>query len=111
MRPVASPKKDKAMGQEVRKQVVDVFTQKLQRNFRLYCQEQSLPSDLEQFMTYIIDHGIIDKHTIRHYAILEVFNELYPANEHKKTQTVEQLARRFNVSARSIWNVLQKRRL
>ena len=99
------------MNQEIRKQVIDVFSKKLQGNFQVYCQDQGLPVDFEQFTTYMIDHGLIGKNAIRQYAILEAFKELYPANEYKKTQTVEQLARRFNVSARSIWSILRKEKL
>ncbi len=91
-----------------RKQEMDIFCRKLHVNFRRYCAEHQLPEELENFTTYLIDQELIGNHTIRHYAISELFKELYPGNEHRKTQTVEQLASRFNLTPRSIWNVLRK---
>ena len=55
-----------------------------------------------------IDQQLIDNSTIRQYAITELFKDLYPKNAYKKTQTVEQLAGRFNLTPRSIWNALRK---
>jgi len=91
-----------------RKQVVDIFCEKLEANFQQYCAEHGLPVHIGSFTTYLIDQELIDGNVIRHYAILELFKDLYPVNEHQKTQTVRILAKRFNLSARTIWNVLRK---
>ncbi len=91
-----------------RKQVLDIFSEKLCRNYRDYCRQQGLEESLKGFTTYLIDRELVDGHTIRQYAIIELFHELYPANGQPKTQTVELLAGRFNLTQRTIWNVLRK---
>ena len=96
------------MKQATRKQEMEIFCKKLHLNFRQYCTEHQLPEELDNFTTYLIDQELIDNHTIRQYAILELFKDLYPENKHRKTHTVELLANRFNLTPRSIWNVLRK---
>ncbi|MCB0572911.1 MAG: hypothetical protein KDC66_24250 [Phaeodactylibacter sp.] len=97
------------MKQATRKQEVDIFCKKLQANFHRYCATHQLPEKLENFTDYLIDQELIGDNTIRQYAISELFNDLYPENEFKKTQTVEQLAGRFNLTPRHVWNVLRKK--
>ncbi|MCB9040058.1 MAG: hypothetical protein H6557_25840 [Lewinellaceae bacterium] len=96
------------MKQVTRKQIMDIFCEKVLDNFRIYCAEHQLPEDMDNFTTYLIDQELIDNNAIRQYAILESFKELYPGKEHRKTHTVELLAGRFNLTPRSIWNVLRR---
>ena len=96
------------MKQATRKQIMDIFCGKLLGNFRCYCNEHQIPEELDNFATYLIDQELIDTSIIRQYAILESFKDLYPGKETRKTHTVELLAGRFNLTPRSIWNVLRK---
>ena len=96
------------MKRTARKQEIDVFCDKLLHNYKKYCQIHQLPEGLNSFTTYLIDESLIEDSAIRQYAITELFKELYPRNEYKKTRTVEQLASRFNLTTRSIWNVLRR---
>jgi len=103
-----SSKFAKLMKHNTRKQEMDIFCKKLNMNFRRYCAEHRLPEELDNFTAYLIDQELIGDSTIRQYAILELFKELYPENKGRKTQTVELLASRFNLTPRSVWNVLRK---
>jgi len=96
------------MKRNIRKQEIEIFSQSLQNSFRHYCAQHRLREDLENFTTYIIDRELISPGVIRQYAILAAFAEVYPANGRSKTETVERLADRFNLTTRSIWNVLRK---
>ncbi len=98
------------MEQVTRKQIMDIFSEKLLENFRQYCAHHRRPEELDNFTTYLIDQELIDKNVIRQYAILESFKDIYPGNGHRKTHTVDLLASRFNLTPRSIWNVLRKER-
>lgn len=107
VRPAPTSKPDR-MKQATRKQIMDIFCEKLLGNFRCYCNEHQIPEELDNFATYLIDQELIDTSIIRQYAILESFKDLYPGKETRKTHTVELLAGRFNLTPRSIWNVLRK---
>lgn len=88
--------------------MMDIFCEKLYSNFQSYCNEQQLPEKLDTFTTYLIDQELIEGRIIKQYAIREFFKEVYPVNDLKKTKAVELLANRFNLSTRSIWNILRK---
>lgn len=91
------------------KQMVDVFCGKLQHNFHNYCKEYQLDSSLDNFLTYLIDRNLINRREIRRYAIAHTFEEHYKDQcQYSKTQSVGLMARRFNVSERSVWSALQQ---
>ncbi|MFN7116404.1 MAG: hypothetical protein ACK4TA_06355 [Saprospiraceae bacterium] len=96
------------MEQYSRKYVFDIFSEKLRGKFAIFCREHRQQDTLENFITYLIDQDIIPPSTIKHYAINETFNELYASSAQPKTEVVNTLADRFNLSPRSIWNALRK---
>ncbi len=91
-----------------RKFILDIFSEKLREKFEVFCKEHRQYNNIENFVTYLIDQEIIPPSTIKHYAINETFNELFIDNEKQKTEIVNTLANRFNLSPRSIWNALRK---
>lgn len=96
------------MEKQNRKQVLDIFTQKLQNKFEIYCKEHRQDVKLDNFITYMIDQELISPSIISQYAIAEVFNEIYKDSEEQKTEVVNMVAHRFNLTPRSIWNILRK---
>lgn len=96
------------MGKQNRKYVLDIFSEKLRLKFETFCEDHRQNKSLENFITYLIDQDLITPGAIKHYAINETFNELYPDNEMQKTAVVNTLANRFNLTPRSIWNALRK---
>lgn len=92
-----------------RKQLTDVFYQKLFENFEQYCHRHDQEVNLSKFLDYLLDNNIIQDSKVRNYAIKQSFEELYNKNEGKKTMTVNMLADRFNLTPRSVWNVLRDR--
>lgn len=93
-----------------RKQILDTFSEKLRTNFEEYCQIQGIEGNRDHFITYLYDHKLIASSAIKQYTILATFDDLFQEKEGKKTETVELLAHRFNLTPRSIWNVLRKRK-
>ena len=91
-----------------RKLILDKFQKYVENNFTDYCQKHKIPEDVNCLLTYLIDHNIISSKEIQKYTIKNEFENLYPKNEHQKTKTVIDLAGRFNLSERSVWNVLRK---
>lgn len=93
-----------------KKQVLDIFSERVCKNFEQYCREYRQANDLSNFVTYLIDTELIQDSAIKQYTIAETFEELMANYDGHKTQTVEALARRFNLTPRSIWNALRKHR-
>ena len=88
------------------KLLLDTFSEKLNNNFLNYCEKHDQNKDIERFITYVLDQNLIPHSTIRKYTILETYEEIL--NQHEsKTKTVNLLADRFNLSTRSIWNLLR----
>lgn len=98
------------MEKQNRKYVLDIFSEKLRSRFEVFCREHRQNTSLENFITYLIDQDLITPGAVKHYAIVETFNELYPSKKQQKTDIVNTLADRFNLTPRSIWNALRKNR-
>ena len=91
-----------------KKQIFDIFSERLKQNFTGYCEKFEQQEDLHNFITYLIDHELVPLHTVQRYTLIEEYNRLYERNDKQKTKTVHDLAMKYNVSARTIWNLLRK---
>ncbi len=92
-----------------KKQIVDVFCKSLNTDFQAYCIRHGMEENFDTFITYAIDFNFIPDSTIQHYAIQKTFEDLEQKKQMKKTEQVNELAHRFNLTARSIWNILRKK--
>lgn len=91
-----------------RKSILDIFFDKIELNFNHYCQKLEVESTNERLLTFLVDQELISNSNIQHYAILAAFEDAYQKNGEQKTKAVKEVAIRFNLSQRSIWNVLRK---
>lgn len=90
-----------------KKQLLDTFQKSLENSFENYCDRHHSPDNIGCFITYLIDHNLIETSTIKRYTILKEFDTLYSQNGNHKTLTVKTLASKYNVSERSVWTVLK----
>lgn len=95
------------MRKVTQKHLLDTFSEKLDDNFLDYCNKYGQEKDINSFITFVLDLGLIPPSNIRKYAIQATFEELAQKQQGSKTQTVHLLAERFNLSVRSIWNLLR----
>lgn len=96
------------MGNELnRKQILDLFENQLFQSYEDYCQKHGLQPDYKGLITYIIDQELINPSTIQKYTVLKAFHDQCVDIRGQKTQTVEVLADRFNLSSRTIWSILK----
>ncbi len=96
------------MNKVYQKEVLDLFSDRLRQNFKSHCVNCHMPDDLAHFVTYLIDRDLINSSIIRKYAIKEAYYDLHEKEEIGKTQVVQVLSKRFNVSKRTVWSVLQE---
>ncbi|MEM8909313.1 MAG: hypothetical protein AAGD05_15815 [Bacteroidota bacterium] len=93
--------------EEHRKHIMEVFQQHLANSFGEHCLKHEDTPAVEAFITFLIDRHLLTPVTIRRYAIRVEFDRLYAQRVYRKTQIVELLADRFNVSPRYIWSLVQ----
>ena len=93
------------------KQLLDTFSDRLKDQFEDFCEQQSMLPSNDLLITYIIDKSLIPPVTLQHFTIIATFNELQAQQKMTKTQIVQVLANRFNLSQRSIWNILAKQKM
>lgn len=88
------------------KRLVDTFTTHVMADFKHYLEEYGHNDLVEEFITYLIDFNIIDPLTIKRYAILKDYDLLLATGEHKKTAVLKKISRKYNLSERSLWDVI-----
>lgn len=91
-----------------RKQILDLFQDRLCKGYEKYCQIHELDSNLGGLITYLIDQDLIPASTIQKYTLFKEFEAEQEKKPIQKTQTVENLAHRFNLSERTVWNILKQ---
>ncbi len=91
-----------------RKQVLELFEQGLLEDYRAYCRSFNLVPDLHGFITYVVDQEFIPPATMARFAILREYErQLQEPQKIKKSELIEHLAERFNLSTRTVWNILR----
>lgn len=94
----------------LRKQLLDEFCYLTVNSYREYCLENNLQQDTEGLITYLIDHEFIKASTIRHYAVQQKYTRLLPEMNNHKSKTVSFLAKRYNLSERSVWSAVKSQK-
>jgi len=92
-----------------RKQLVEEFCDRIKSDFNNYCEQFERANTRDHFITFLIDYELIPSKQIKDYTILRIFDNEHPGSK-SKTQVVHELAQRFNLSARSLWSILRKKR-
>lgn len=92
---------------DTHKYLMERFALFLTENYQLY-KRQHLPQEetLNSFITYLIDHRVIESVTIKRYTIIEEFSNII-VDSKRKTDAVNILSDRFNISERTVWNIIK----
>ena len=102
---------------DIGKYMMERFTLSLIDNYNVYHEQHRFPYDdileqyrindtLNSFITYLIDHRLIEESTIKRYTVLQEFTKIIGEARHK-TEAVNILSQRFNISERTIWNIMK----
>lgn len=91
-----------------RKLILDAFEQRVSKGYLEYCAAHTLPPDLNGLITYIIDQDLIPPPLIQKYTLQKEFMDQFNGDRGQKTQMVENLADKFNLSSRTVWNMLKR---
>jgi hypothetical protein len=90
-----------------RKHILDRFQQHLSENYETWCERHGVLKSDDRLVTFLIDQDLIPATLIQRYAILREFDKLSKDPFFHKTHTVNTLAHRFNISERTVWNILK----
>lgn len=93
-----------------RKYILDRFQAHLLKKYQSYCDRHNISDEIEHLITFIIDQELISEKNIKHFTVLQEFDDIYPHEDYHKTRTVNALADRFNLSERTVWGILKNGR-
>jgi len=96
------------MEQQRRKQILDNFQEYLCNSYETYCQKHDEDIDIEGFVNFLIDRELIPNTNINRFTIQKEFERLFPTQGYHKTNTVELISDKYNISQRTVWNILKK---
>jgi len=91
-----------------RKHLLDKFQAHISHNYETWCDQHDVPSSEGRLLTYLIDQDLIPASCIMRYTVLREIERLNAEQGFHKTQSVAVLASRFNLSERTIWNILKQ---
>jgi len=86
---------------------MDRFQEHLYRNFDTYCARHGVEKTEAGLLTFLIDQDLIPPTNVQRYAVLREFEKLHHEQEFRKTEAVDLLANRFNISTRTVWSIVK----
>jgi len=93
------------------KKLMDNFFSLIHADFKNYCERHHSVEDNDTFLTFLYDLNLLNENAIRRYTILEEYEKMHALPSFQKTKVVRLLANRFQVTDRSIWNILASNNL
>jgi hypothetical protein len=66
-----------------------------------------LPPTPSGIITYMIDKELIPVMKVRQFTVTKEFEDTYQAHNQHKTKTVYAISDKFNISERTVWNILK----
>ena len=88
--------------------MLDRFQEHLQQDYEDYCLRHGLDHENQSgLLAFLIDHELIPPTQIQRYTVRREFRQAYPELDFHKTQTVNMLANRFQISERTVWSILK----
>ena len=86
---------------------MDRFQRHLEERYEAWCDRHGAQKSDNLLITFLIDQDLIPAVQIQRYAVLNEYDKLSKASGFHKTLTVNTLAHRFNISERTVWNILK----
>ncbi len=96
------------MKNDIRKYLLDKFQTFVLSDFDDYCQRHGLEPSALGLTTFLIDQDLIQKTVIQQYAVQKEFGRVFPGEAVTKTQAIGIISHRFNISERTVWNILRR---
>ena len=90
------------------KRLLDKFQGQLKYSWDEYRERHGLEDSRDALITYLIDFQLIKQSTIRKFTIQKEFKNLYSLRDMNKTEIVKKLSDKYNLSSRSIWNLIKE---
>ncbi len=91
-----------------RKHILDRFQEHLSESYETWCKRHGVEKSDGHLVTFLIDQDLIPAAHIQRYAVLREFDKMCREPYFQKTQTVTSLAHRFNISERTVWNIIKQ---
>ncbi len=92
-----------------RKQLVDIFTKVVLKNYSEHCLRHGIPENNHTFLNFLFTKNLLREVAVRHFTISTEFKKTYDKSKSTKTQTVRLLADKYNMTERAVWNIIKTR--
>ena len=104
---VVSERKRDTIMTILKKHLIDKFQEHLEAQYDEYCRRHDIAKNEHQLIGYLIDQMLIHPTLLQKYTILREYEKINHESKCPKTQAVETLANRFNLSERTVWSILK----
>ncbi len=95
---------------ENRKGIMDAFQKLVCEDYHNYCLRHQLTPTTDGVITYMIDQELIPAMKVRQFTVTKEFEEIFKEHNQHKTKTVYAISDKFNISERTIWNILKNKK-
>ncbi len=89
------------------KYILDRFQEHLRSSFEGFCARHELEPSEGQFISYLIDQGLIPRTNLQRFTVLREFEKINTTQDYPKSKLVGALANRFCISERTVWGILK----
>lgn len=89
------------------KKLMDIFFSLIHSDFEAYCvRHQIREKNNDTFLTFLYDLNLLNENMVRRYTILEEYQKMNTLPSFQKTKAVRLLADKFQLTDRTVWNML-----
>ncbi len=89
------------------KKLMDNFFSIIHSDFDAYCERHQIrEKNNDTFLTFLYDLNLLNENMVRKYTILEEYQKMNTLPSFQKTKAVRLLADRFQLTDRTVWNML-----
>ena len=92
---------------KTKKHMFDDFQEFLISEFKSYCDRHNYTESNDRFVTFIIDKELIPASSVCRYTIQREFQRMSEKKALRKTQTVQEINNKYQLSEKTVWNMLR----
>ena len=91
-----------------RKNLIDSFSRQIKEDYYNFCDRQELKKGDDTLLDFLLSKNLVGEVAVRRYIINKDFNKLIEIKRDKtKTEIVRLLSERYQLSERSVWNIIK----
>lgn len=90
--------------------LIDNFSALILSEFKEYCVKYEIEATQHDFLIFLLDKKLLDNNAIHKYAVIKEYAKISSSPDFKKTKAVKFISKKYNVTDRTIWNILSTKK-